>query len=326
MKKVSILIPVYGVEKYIERCAVSLFEQTYKEIEYIFVNDCTRDNSVTILNEIIKRYPSREQYVNIINHESNRGIAATRNTALNHATGDYILWVDSDDFIEFNTVEKCIEKIEVTEADIVVFGVKHIYSDKSSIQHVKEPSNVVDCVCKHLQRESIVGICGAFYLRSIFDDIRTIEGYNNGEDYFIKACAMYYAKKIVAIDLPLYNYDRSNESSMTHIFNESVISSLLLYMSALSSFFKSKKDYYLYRDAINNAKSLIKVSLSISWALSNGAIGTIKKIQSLYPDVSIGKSLNLKHKIILYSLSMKQYRFLKIYINLGKVIQHLFSR
>lgn len=72
--KVSVLVPVYGVEKYIERCAVSLFEQTHRDMEYVFVNDCTPDRSISILRSVIERYPDRAPQVRIIDNEVNRGV------------------------------------------------------------------------------------------------------------------------------------------------------------------------------------------------------------------------------------------------------------
>ena len=96
--KVSICVPVYGVEKYIERCAISIFEQTYTNLECIFVNDCTKDNSIKILYNVIERYPQRREKIRIIQHDCNRGLAAARNTALEAASGDYILHVDSDNY------------------------------------------------------------------------------------------------------------------------------------------------------------------------------------------------------------------------------------
>ena len=78
MCQVSILVPIFNVEKYIERCAISLFEQTYKEIEYIFVDDCSPDDSVKILEKIIERYPQRREHIRIIHHKKNRGLAAAR--------------------------------------------------------------------------------------------------------------------------------------------------------------------------------------------------------------------------------------------------------
>lgn len=96
--KISLLIPVYGVEKYIERCARSLFGQTYQNIEYIFVDDCTKDSSIAVLKKVLDDYPFRKEQVTIIHHNFNKGLSAARNTAFNHATGDYIIHVDSDDY------------------------------------------------------------------------------------------------------------------------------------------------------------------------------------------------------------------------------------
>ena len=76
MLKVSILVPVYGVEQYIEKCARSLFEQTYSDIEYVFVNDCTKDDSIGVLKRVLEKYPQRMQQVRIINHEKNMGLGA----------------------------------------------------------------------------------------------------------------------------------------------------------------------------------------------------------------------------------------------------------
>lgn len=84
--KVSIGIPVYGVEKYIERCAKSLLEQTYQDIEYIFVDDCSPDNSIDILNKVLSQYPTRKEQVKVIRHDKNLGSACTRNTAVRHFT------------------------------------------------------------------------------------------------------------------------------------------------------------------------------------------------------------------------------------------------
>ena len=104
--KVSVLVPVYGVEKYIERCARSLFEQTYSDLEYVFVNDCTPDQSIEILKKVMAEYPQRKNAVKIVNHAKNRGLAAARNTAYDNATGDFVTIVDSDDWLEWDALEK----------------------------------------------------------------------------------------------------------------------------------------------------------------------------------------------------------------------------
>ena len=84
--KISVLVPIYGVADYIEECLVSLFEQTYQDLEYIFVDDCSPDNSLQILEGVILRYPERQQQVHVIHHEYNRGLGAARATALAAAT------------------------------------------------------------------------------------------------------------------------------------------------------------------------------------------------------------------------------------------------
>ena len=116
---VTILIPVYGVEKYIERCARSLFEQTYRDIEYLFIDDCTPDKSIDILKNVMAHYPERASHVTIIRHDVNRGLAAARNSAVANCKTEWVLHVDSDDWLERNAVELLVNKQEETGADIV---------------------------------------------------------------------------------------------------------------------------------------------------------------------------------------------------------------
>lgn len=117
--KVSILVPIYNVEKYIAECANSLFSQSYSDIEYVFVNDFTPDNSIEVLNSILVNFPNRINSVKIISHDKNKGLAVARNTGVEHAQGDYIFHVDSDDYIEIDAIEKMVNKAEETGADII---------------------------------------------------------------------------------------------------------------------------------------------------------------------------------------------------------------
>ena len=109
---VSTIVPIYGVEKYIAQCANSLFLQTYDNLEFIFVNDCTKDNSIVILQEVIQHYPNRVEHVHIIEHDHNQGLAASRNSGVEAAHGEWLMHVDSDDFIDPTTVAECVKKAE----------------------------------------------------------------------------------------------------------------------------------------------------------------------------------------------------------------------
>ena len=118
MPKVSVIIPVYGVEKYIERCARSLFEQTLDDIEYIFVDDCTPDRSIEILKTVLEEYPNRIPQTRILRNEHNLGAAGSKDAGMKIATGEYLMFVDSDDWIDSDGVQRMYEFASREEVDI----------------------------------------------------------------------------------------------------------------------------------------------------------------------------------------------------------------
>ena len=137
---VTICVPIYNVERYIERCARSLFEQTFPDIEYIFVDDCSPDYSVQLLNEIIREYPQRMSHVNIIRHDVNRGLSAARNTAVDNCRTEFLIHVDSDDFLEKNAVELLIGKQKEGDYDIVTGNAKILHADRTEVLRINEPT------------------------------------------------------------------------------------------------------------------------------------------------------------------------------------------
>ena len=109
--KISALIPVYNVEKYIERCLISLFENTIEEdIAFVIVNNCSTDSSMEILNQLIHQHQNLN--IKIINHEKNAGLATARNTGIKNATSKYVCFIDSDDYVEKNYFETLLTNIE----------------------------------------------------------------------------------------------------------------------------------------------------------------------------------------------------------------------
>ena len=124
MSKVSVIVPIYGVEKYIERCARSLFEQTLDDIEYIFVDDCSPDKSIEILNAVIADYPQKIPYIKIIQHKKNKGLPLARRSGWKAATGEYIANCDSDDWVDSALFEKMDKTAVDKTADIVVCDLK----------------------------------------------------------------------------------------------------------------------------------------------------------------------------------------------------------
>ena len=117
---VSVVIPVFKVRNFIERCATSLFEQTLEDVEYIFVDDASPDDSIEILKECLERYPKRKAQVQILTHEQNKGLPAARNTGLAVATGEYVFHCDSDDWVESTMLEDLYVTAIQNSADICV--------------------------------------------------------------------------------------------------------------------------------------------------------------------------------------------------------------
>lgn len=134
--KISVIIPVFNVENYISECLDSLVNQTIgiENIEVIIVNDCTQDNSMKIIRDYAEKYPS----IKIFEHEINSGQGIARNTGLNHASSDYITFLDSDDFISENTFEVCLEKFENFDCDFVIY--EYDYFSSSGKKYPRNPS------------------------------------------------------------------------------------------------------------------------------------------------------------------------------------------
>lgn len=213
---VSICVPIYNVEKYIDRCARSLLEQTYEKTEIIFVDDCSPDNSVLLLEHIIAEYSSRDT-VKIIRHEHNRGLAASRNTAVDAASGDFIMHVDSDDWLEINAVEKLVSCQMETGADIVS-GNAIVHHTDGKTEMLIEPSYC----SKYEMMETIVGlnihhvIWCRLIRRSLYTEnqIKAMEGVNLGEDHHTFPRLVYFSNSLAQIDDVVYNYNRMVNNSL----------------------------------------------------------------------------------------------------------------
>ena len=168
---VSLLVPVYGVEKYIRKCAVTLFEQTYKDIEYVFVDDCTLDNSIGVLKDVLKNYPERNN-VKIIRHDRNRGLAAARKTALLAATGDYVIHVDSDDWVSVDMVAKLVEQARKSNADLVDCNYYHT-NNGSAVKSFKHYEGSTETYIKLMVSSTVLvdnRIWGRLMRRSLLID------------------------------------------------------------------------------------------------------------------------------------------------------------
>lgn len=121
MPKVSVIIAVYKAEPFIERCARSLFGQTLDDIEYIFVDDCSPDRSIEVMQRVLADYPERKPLVRVIRHEVNQGVSITRQDGVDAATGDYIIHCDPDDWLDLDAYEVVYNEAVKHRSDLVMF-------------------------------------------------------------------------------------------------------------------------------------------------------------------------------------------------------------
>lgn len=314
--KVSILVPIYGVEKYIERCARSLFEQTYHNIEYIFVNDCTKDNSIDILLTVLEEYPNRKEQVKIVHHEQNRGLSAARNTAVANMTGDYLWHVDSDDWLEVDAVKKLVSEMEHTVSDVIIMGYNDVKTNyiTSNVVLYKDKKSYISGILQHTIPGSVWNkfFSAEFYLDS---GIRSVEGLNYGEDYAIIPRLLHKAKTIHIFNEPLYNYNLTNQSSYTHNINKTSIANVRLAYQLNVDYFVATTDKELYSDTISILPFRSMLSL-----IKNAHKGSYNDIVASFPEClkNTNVELSLIDRLILLLLHLRLYFLLSVIIKVYK--------
>lgn len=214
---VSVIVPVYGVEAYISRCARSLFAQTYPEVEFLFVDDSSPDRSVAVLKEVLSEYPAVAQRVQIL-FKPNEGQSLARKTGLEAARGEYVLMVDSDDWLETCAIEKLVAYAQATQADVVVFDFWKEYARRSKLDSEKA-SSIADTGLfrRRLYNDGAYGyVWNKFWRRGLCEGL-FYPVYSMHEDLVFCTQALYRARKVVQLKEGLYHYDRTNRGSATRV-------------------------------------------------------------------------------------------------------------
>lgn len=316
---VSILVPVYNVEKYIGRCIDSLFSQTYVNIEFIFVDDCTPDNSISIIKEKLQQYPTRKNFIKIINHPNNLGLTAARKTALLHATGEYIWHVDSDDYITIDAVERLVKKATETQMDMIVFNVKEIYANREKEIIQDCPHSKEEYLYKILTRRSRFELCFRFCKKNLYDYIEFDEEVCHGEDYLTTPRLVYNSNGVAFLNYVCYFYVKNNPTSYTSSITIRSVKSLEKAMNILSIFFLEKDSLY-YAPILQLSRAFLKSHLLKSAVYNNEAF---KYAFKLYPTLSAFRlpDLPLKNRIIILLSNLKCRILLSVYIKIGLLLK-----
>lgn len=208
--KVSVIIPIYNVQDYLKQCIESVLNQTLKNIEIILVNDGSTDNC----KEIIEEYKSKYSNI-VVLYQNNQGVSVARNLALKKASGKYIYYMDSDDFLENQCLELAFNRAEETKSQIVIFSHNEIYDDTLdgtdvSINLDVDDSKVYDGneVADMVLNCKFIGTPWnkLFRKKCLINDGFTYEPGRYVQDWFPIFMQIHKANKIAFINKPLYNY------------------------------------------------------------------------------------------------------------------------
>lgn len=212
--KVSVIIPFYGVEKYIETCAESLMQQTlWPQCEFIFVDDGSRDRSLDVLQGVLARYPDRN--VQVIRKE-NGGLPQARLTGLKVAGGEYILHVDSDDWVEPDMVEKLLKAAEAAGADMAYCYVMNEYGEghrRLSTDRRFRTCKAYANAALHFHAHGY--LCNKLFRRSLFRDDVFYPTIGMHEDMVLLGQILPYGGTCVRVPKPLYHYRKNSETSIS---------------------------------------------------------------------------------------------------------------
>lgn len=210
MKKVSVLIPVYNVSAYLNRFCESLWAQTFNDVEYIFMDDCSTDDSYALLSEEISKV---DFDCKLLQHEKNRGLAQTRDDLLRAATGEFIICIDSDDWLEPDYIEKLVAASD--GYDIVQCGYFEELKDKQIVHEGWEIPSKDELLYNAIAVLKETFLWTKLIRRSLIEPYHWKSGANQGEDYLTTIWLYAHTDKIVSIPDPLYHYNCINFSSIT---------------------------------------------------------------------------------------------------------------
>lgn len=322
MKKVSIIVPIYNSELYLDECIKSIINQTYKNIEILLLDDGSTDNSLTICN----KYKKEDSRIRIIK-KNNSGVSNTRNIGITKSLGEYIAFVDSDDVIDKRYIEYLIKDIDDTYFNVCKS--KIIYSNNlQNLKNTKYKKNELekkDFI--YLSEINVLNSpCYKLFNRKIIKEnrIKFNENLSLGEDLLFNLDYLKHIKKIYIVDNELYCYRKSNTKSLTKKYRPNMEEIQLLLLNKFEEFFYKIKGKYekTYNTQIVNFISAIIVNEyrnnNINFYKKIRKINTFLKRQQIKQILKKHKKTNNNIKYIVL-----RYHFIILYYLYQKIINYI---
>ena len=298
---ISIVVPIYNVEKYLNECIDSIIAQTYKNIEIILVDDGSPDSCPVICDN----WKEKDYRVKVI-HKENGGLSDARNVGIENAKGNYICFIDSDDYVEKNYVEELYNKIVTEEVKISQCGIKYVDDNHQIIKNVGYKNNCVlpgrkvieDSCDKHFTENEVVW--NRLYDINLFKNLKFPKGKLH-EDEYITYKLLYNEEKIAIVSNCLYNYRQSDNSIMRSNYSLKRFYDFLEAYKEKIDYFKNKKDIVIHDMVIKSYLSnLSNIYIKIKKSIQNpqSYLKSIKEeYKKYYKYIKRSKNIGLKNKI-----------------------------
>ena len=318
---VSIIVPVFNAEKTLPVCLGALESQTYSAIELIFVNDCSQDNSLTLIEEFCSDVSHRIR-VQVYSHVMNKGVAAARNTGLNLVTGDFIYYVDADDRLEPDAISVMVDTALATKADIV--GCNWFLSFVGGERKMKQPyfADPWDAISKILPGTMRWNLWLFLVKRTLYEDyaIRFIDGMNMGEDLLIMVRLFSVAQHVAYVDRGLYHYEKSNEESLTRLYSAQHMEQVTFHVDEVERSLKTSR----FAGRVGKLIDLLKFHIKLPFLISDKN-SSYRTWLSWFPEINTTswskRELPARLRLLRWAALNKQFWILKFhYYLLTRVI------
>lgn len=311
--KVSVIIPIYKVEAFIERCATTLMEQTLRGVEYIFVDDATPDRSILVLEEVIARYPERREQVRIVHHETNKGLPAARNTGLTLATGEYIFHCDSDDYVEPTMLEELYHTAKKQESDIVWCDWYLTFAENE--RYMKQPSfsTPMEALKAMLSGGMKYNVWNKLVRRSLYTDngIEFPSGYGMGEDMTMMMLFA-HAKKVAYIPKAYYHYIKINTAAFSQSCTDTHLTAIRHNIGRMERFLEEK-----FENELEKELSYLKLEAKFPFLIMGSDEKLYKLWDEWYPEankhIMSNTHISMRNRFIQWCAWKKIYCIVKLY-------------
>lgn len=261
---VTVVVPIYNVERDIEKCARSIFEQSLSSLDIIFVNDCTPDDSIGVIIRTLADYPHRKAQTRIIKMSSNCGLAAVRRQGIIEAKGEFIIHCDGDDWVDQTLYERMYYTAVRNNSDIVICDLIEEYTNHSIRRKQELLYTYSRDVLQNWYHSTLhMSCCNKLVRRSIYceNNILPWIGLNMWEDNGLTTRLFYHASKIVYISDAAYHYNRLNGNAMTAGYGIKQVEQMIGIAEHLSEFFEAQPDGEKFCKTVDAFKFLARINL-----------------------------------------------------------------